>query len=136
MALLWDRYRLGERRFLQANPVRIRLAGKTLATNTVNLAVAVAFAGMGGFVIYLANTGEMTSGPAFQVAMGRRLERIFARIEAWTDPVPESVLGLAVLALAAVFVVATLRDRGERRQRPTGDACHQEQPTSSAPERH
>ena len=35
MALLWDRFRLGERRFLQAKPVRIRLAGKVLATNTI-----------------------------------------------------------------------------------------------------
>lgn len=111
MALLWDRYRLGERSFLRAKPLRIRVAGRTLATNTVNLAVAVAFAAMGVFVIYLANTGQMTGGPGFQVAMGKGLEQVFSRIEAWTDPVPEPVLGLAVLALAAVFVLATLRGR-------------------------
>jgi cytochrome c biogenesis protein CcdA len=111
MALAWDRFRLGERTLLRARPVRIRLAGKVLATNTVNLVVAAGFAVMGGFVIYLANTGQMTGGPGFQVAIGKGLERIFARIEAWTNPVPEPVLGLAVLALAAVFVVATLRDR-------------------------
>jgi cytochrome c biogenesis protein CcdA len=111
MALAWDRFRLGERTLLRAKPVRIRLAGKVLATNTVNLVVAAGFAVMGGFVIYLANTGQMTGGPGFQVAIGKGLERIFTRIEAWTNPVPEPVLGLAVLALAAVFVVATLRDR-------------------------
>ena len=107
MALLWDRFRLGERRFLQAKPVRIRLAGKVLATNTINIAVAAAFAVMGGFVIYLANTGQMTGGPGFQVSIGQGLSKSFARIETWTDPVPEPVLGLVVLALAAVFVVAT-----------------------------
>ena len=111
MGLLWDRYRLGERRFLRAKPVRIRVAGKVLATNTVNLLVAAAFTLMGGFVIYLANTGQMTGGPGFQVAIGKGLERVFARIETWTEPVPEPVLGLAVLALGAVFVAATLRDR-------------------------
>lgn len=111
LALAWDRFRLGERTLLRARPVRIRLAGKVLATNTVNLVVAAGFAVMGGFVIYLANTGQMTGGPGFQVAIGKGLERIFTRIEAWTNPVPEPVLGLAVLALAAVFVVATLRDR-------------------------
>jgi cytochrome c biogenesis protein CcdA len=111
MALAWDRFRLGERTLLRARPVRIRLAGKVLATNTVNLVVAAGFAVMGGFVIYLANTRQMTGGPGFQVAIGKGLERIFTRIEAWTNPVPEPVLGLAVLALAAVFVVATLRDR-------------------------
>lgn len=111
LALAWDRFRLGERTLLRARPVRIRLAGKVLATNTVNLVVAAGFAVMGGFVIYLANTRQMTGGPGFQVAIGKGLERIFTRIEAWTNPVPEPVLGLAVLALAAVFVVATLRDR-------------------------
>ena len=111
MALFWDRFRLGERRFLQARPVRLRLAGKVLATNTINIAVAVAFTVMGGFVIYLANTGQMTGGPGFQVSIGKGLSEVFARIETWVDPVPEPVLGLAVLALAALFVIATLRDR-------------------------
>jgi cytochrome c-type biogenesis protein len=127
MALLWDRFGLGERRFLQARPVRLRLAGKVLATNTVNLAVAVAFAVMGGFVIYLANTGQMTGGPGFQVSIGKGLSEVFVRIEKWADPVPEPVLGLAVLGLAAVFVAATLLDR-HHPDRSTGEehdhACH------------
>src|SRR5665811_1081044 len=66
MALLWDRFRLGERRFLRARPIRLRVAGRVLVTNTINLAVAIAFTLMGGFVIYLANSGSMTSGPGFQ----------------------------------------------------------------------
>lgn len=129
MALLWDRYRLGERRWLRAKPVRVRVAGRVLATNTVNLAVAAGFAVMGGFVLHLANTAQMTGGPGFQVAVGRGLEGVFTRIEAWTDPVPEPVLGLVVLALAAVFVVATLRDR--HRPAPVADpqgACHGDAP--------
>ncbi|GAB3034063.1 hypothetical protein GCM10011376_40740 [Nocardioides flavus (ex Wang et al. 2016)] len=126
MALLWDRYRLGEKRFLRAKPVRIRMAGKILATNTVNLVVAAAFAVMGIFVIYLANTGQMTGGPGFQVAMGKGLERVFTRIAAWTDPVPEPILGLAVLALASIFIVATLRDRhrGEEHAGGHNDETH------------
>ena len=111
MALVWDRFHLGERRWLRARAIRIRIAGRTLVTNTVNLAVAIAFAVMGGFVIYLANTGTMTGGPGFQVAIGRQLTRIFANIETWTAHVPEAVLGLAVLAIAGVFVAATLRYR-------------------------
>lgn len=125
MALLWDRFRLGERRFLRARAVRLRVAGRTLLTNTVNLGVAVAFTLMGGFVIYLASAGEMTGGPGFQVATGRLLSRIFGRVEQWVSPVPEPILGLAVLACALVFVVAALRDRSRSRVRasgPGGDA--------------
>lgn len=126
MALLWDRCHLGQRRFLQARPVRLRLAGRTVATNTVNVLVAVAFAIMGGFVIYLANTGQMTSGPAFQAGIGKGLARVFQRIETWTDPVPEALLGLGVLALAGVFVYATLRDRDRPAtpQEEGAGSCH------------
>ena len=124
MALLWDRFQLGERRFLQAKPLHLRLAGRTLVTNTVNLAVAVAFAVMGGFVLYLANSGQMTGGPGFQVSFGRALSRVFKRVETFVDPVPEPVLGLVVLGLAAIFVVATLRDR-HRVQGEPAPACHE-----------
>ncbi len=72
---------------------------------------------MGGFVLYLANTGTMTSGPGFQVAIGDGLAAVFGKIEEWTAPVPEPILGLALLALAAVFVVGTLRHRHS----PTAD---------------
>jgi hypothetical protein len=53
----------------------------------------------------------MTSGPGLQAAAGRGLAGLFRHIEAWTRPVPEPVLGLALLALAAVFITATLRER-------------------------
>jgi cytochrome c biogenesis protein CcdA len=127
MALVWDRFHLGDRRWLRAQPVRLRIGGRTLFTNTVNLAVAIAFALMGGFVIYLANSGQMTGGPGFQIAIGEFLTRVFGRIETWTSSVPEPVLGLAVLTLAAVFVVATLR--GRRSPEPAAEA-----PTNSADE--
>ncbi len=127
MALLWDRFRLGERRWMRAKPVDLRLAGHTLRTNTVNIAVAVGFAVMGSFVIYLGNAGRMTGGPGFQVAIGRFLTRVFASIEDWTAPIPEPLLGFAVLALAGVFIYATLRGRHPK-QEPTVPAdqlpCH------------
>jgi hypothetical protein len=111
MALAWDRLHLASRRIGQSRPVRLRLAGRTLVTSTVGIAVAAGFAVMGGFVIYLASAGRMTSGPSFQVATGRSLAALFRHVEDWARPAPEPVLGLALLALAAVFIVATLRDR-------------------------
>jgi cytochrome c-type biogenesis protein len=117
MALLWDRFHLGERKFLKARPVRLHLGTHILATNTVNLVVAAGFTVMGIFVIHLASSKEMTSGPGFQVAFGKRLASFFKWIETATAPVPEAVLGLVVLALAGVFVYATLRNR-PRKGRP------------------
>jgi len=111
MALMWDRFHLGERKFLKARPVRIHVGRHILATNTVNLVVAAAFTVMGLFVMYLAGSGTMTSGGGFQVAFGKRLASTFGWVEKVTAPVPEAILGLFVLALAGVFVYATLRNR-------------------------
>jgi cytochrome c biogenesis protein CcdA len=127
MALGWDRLRLGERRWTRARPVRLRLRGRVLVTNTVNIAVAVTFAAMGGFVIYLAGTDQMTRGPGFQTAIGELLGRAFGRITAWLGPVPEPLLGLLVLAVAGGLVYATLVDRRRpphHQAAPGGDGCH------------
>lgn len=123
MALLWDRLHLGERRFLQARPVRVRLwKGRALTTNTINMAVAIAFATMGGFILFLGQAGEMTSGPGFQVAIGEWLSRVFERIQEWVTPVPEPVLGAGILVLVATFVVAMLRDRRRDFAEPSSSA--------------
>ena len=121
MALAWDRFRLGERTFLKARPVRLHLGSHILATNTVNLVVAAAFTVMGIFVMYLAGSGTMTSGPGFQKGIARGVAGVFGWVEKVTKPVPEAILGLVVLALAAVFVYATLRDRTRRRPTPFSD---------------
>jgi len=121
MALLWDRARLGERKLFRAKLVRIRLGGRLLVTNTLNVGVAVAFVVMGGFIIALAGSADMTGGTAFQASAGQALADVFLRIQRWTEPVPEAVLGLALLALAAVFVWATLVGRRRRPAPPTGE---------------
>ena len=126
MALAHDRLRLG-RRWTLARPVRLRIGGKTWHTNTVNIAVAAAFTVMGGFIIYLAGAKTMTRGPRFQAAIGDWLARIFARIQAWTAPLPEGLLGLAVLSLAAVFVYATIIDRSRSREAITEHDPDQDQ---------
>jgi len=111
MALAWDRLRLRDKPWLRARPVRLRLAGHTVHTNTVNIAVAAGFAVMGTYVIYLAGAQQMTTGPGFQAAIGRWLSRQFEQVQQWLAPIPEPILGLAVLAVAAVFVWATLTGR-------------------------
>ncbi|MBI4899042.1 MAG: cytochrome c biogenesis protein CcdA [Actinobacteria bacterium] len=118
MALVWDVTGLRNKP-LVAKPVTLRLGRWTVATNMVNLLVAIGFAVMGGFVIYLANTGKMTSGPEVQVATGRALATWFGSIESWLRPVPEPVLGVALLAVAGVFIWVTLL--GRRSSPPSAD---------------
>ncbi|MHB1289400.1 cytochrome c biogenesis CcdA family protein [Georgenia sp.] len=111
MALAWDKFRLGERRLFRARLVKVRVRGRVFVTNTVNLVVAIGFAVMGVFVILLADSPNMTGGTEAQAAVGEGIAGAFGTVQEWVSPVPEAVLGLALLAVAAVFVVATLRDR-------------------------
>ena len=111
MALVWDKARVGERRLFRARLVKVRLGSRVLVTNTVNLAVAIGFTVMGVWVITLAGSTDMTGGTAMQTAVGEWLAGVFSRFQAVLAPVPEPVLGVVLLALAAAFVVATLRDR-------------------------
>lgn len=116
MALVWDAAHLDRRRWGRARPLTFRVAGRVLHTNTVNLLVAIAFIAMGIGVISLAGSTTMTGNTTwFQRAAGDGVTTAAQSILAWLAPVPDVVLGLGLLALAAVFVWFTLRDR----RRPT-----------------
>ena len=122
MALVWDVARLNERRWGSARPIRIRFADHTLHTNTVNVLVAVAFVVMGVWVITLAGSATMTgSGTWFQLAAGDWITQAAQAVLTWLGPVPEPVLGVALLAVAGAFVWATLRDRSQTDARVTPD---------------
>jgi cytochrome c biogenesis protein CcdA len=121
MALVWDKARLGERRWLRAKSIRLRFGTRTLRTNTVNLAVAVAFTIMGVAVIGLAGSPDMTRGADAQYAAGAGLTSLAGRVLDWLAPVPEPLLGLGLIMLAGAFVWATLRDR---RSRPADETAY------------
>jgi cytochrome c biogenesis protein CcdA len=135
MALVWDRARLGEKKFLRAKPVRLTVAGRTLVTNTVNLAVAIAFVIMGVFVIALAGSTNMTGGTAAQDWASGSLTRAFTWVQDALSPVPEPLQALALVAVAGVFVWGTLTDRRMpwRRRDDARNATSPEHPTASGP---
>ncbi|SDD21804.1 Cytochrome c biogenesis protein CcdA [Sanguibacter gelidistatuariae] len=149
MALIWDKARLGERRFLQAKTVRLRMGTRTLVTNSLNIVVSIGFAVMGIFVIALADDADMTGGTAAQYNTARLLTRIFLRVQQWLAPVPEALLGLGLLALVAGLVWFTLSSRRTQTDTTTidvppgdstpsahptpGDAAHCHDPAERAP---
>ena len=151
MALIWDKARLGERGFLRAKAVTLRLGARTLTTSTVNLAVAVAFVIMGVLVIVLAGSASMTGGTEAQAWASDALASGFMRIQTFLSPVPEWIQGIGLLAVVVVFVWAMLRDRTPRAGAtkhaiaatpadadaccsPDGHADHNAQPASNTKE--
>lgn len=136
IALVWDKAGLADRRALRARPITLAWGRHRLVTNTVNLLVAVAFTVMGVLVLAVANSDTMTRGTDAQVAAGAWLSEQLSSLLGWLAPVPEPVLGAALLALAVGFVLVALRDRRHRPEHQTdGDAedhaCH-DHPTTPA----
>lgn len=132
MALIWDKAKLGEKKFLRAKLVRMRVAGRVVVTNTVNIAVAVGFTIMGVFIIALADDTDMTGGTRAQDMAASTLTDVFLAVQRFVSPVPEPVLGLGLLALVGLFVWATLSERRRRADRalaldeatPATPSCH------------
>lgn len=130
MAMVWDAARLGERRWGRARPLRFTIGRRALHTNSVNLAVAAAFVAMGIGVISLAGSTTMTgTGTWFQRAAGEGITRAAEQVLTWLAPVPETLLGLGLLGLAASFVWFTLRDR----TRPPAGTPTTQEPRDDAP---
>lgn len=115
-ALLWDKRPDAIRGLLRVRPVRFQLGHFTIATNSVNILVALGFVVMGVAVIFQAGATDMTGADTPLVGMGAWLSEVFAWLLAVTAPIPEFLLGLALLALVAVFVLVTLRDRTTHRR--------------------
>lgn len=123
IALAWDRLRLGERKLLAGRDVTIRVAGRLLRTSTTNLIVGIAFLGMGFGVIALALLGNPTAAPGVQIGVGRFLTRALASVLDALAGVPEPLLGVALLGVAAIVV--GLGIRGSRRVRTDRkESCH------------
>jgi cytochrome c biogenesis protein CcdA len=143
MALVWDKAKLSEHRFWRARLVRIRVAGRVLVTNTVNLVVAVGFTVMGAAIIALANQRDMSRGSVAQTWISTRLTSAFLRIQQWASPVPEVVQALLLFLVVGGLVAATLTGRRRRvvAEAPRGGdpadvadeiapACHTTEPAS------
>jgi cytochrome c-type biogenesis protein len=123
VALLWDRFHLSDRSFLRDRPVRLRVAGRQLETTRTNVVVAAAFVLMGGMVAGLAFAGETTAAPGAQLAVGQALSSAAERTVPFIEQLPEPLLGVGLLLLAAGFALAGLRGRPDR-SAPTGGSCH------------
>jgi len=135
MALVWDAAHLNERRWGKARPVTVRLAGHTLRTNTVNLTVAAAFLAMGVGIIALAQSPTMTGNANwFQRTAGDGVTQFAKTVLAWLAPIPEPVLGIGLLLLAALFVWFTLRNR--TRATPPSDSADTDAITDPQPDTH
>jgi cytochrome c-type biogenesis protein len=99
IALLWDRFDLGESRLLRGRIFRPRLLGRRLAVHSTALASGVLMVLIGGVVIAIAFTGTAMPSSGWQVEVSARLQHYAKVATDWSEAVPGVVWGLALAAL-------------------------------------
>ena len=116
LTLLWDRFGGRDLAFLRGRPVRYRLAGRQVTTTTLDVGVAGVFALMGAVLLTVAATGASLA-PTFQVGVGRAITARLERVVVFLEPVPDAVIGLTLIGIAAAALALSAR----RRRTPLDD---------------
>ncbi|ROT86221.1 cytochrome c biogenesis protein, transmembrane region [Bifidobacterium mongoliense] len=105
IALCWDVFDLGRRSFTP-KPLRLRVFGRSLHTNIINVFVALGFLIMAILIGIVAFTGEMPSSHQQPLwVVGTWIGSTLAPVAQLLAFIPALVQGLILLALAVVVIV-------------------------------
>ena len=110
LTAMWDRFDIGNRQGLRGRTVEWNLASRTFATNTLDLIAAAMFSIMGLVLILVGVTGA-TVATDFQVDLSLWISNKLKPFVAWLDPVPDLVVGLALVAIGIAAATASGRAR-------------------------
>lgn len=110
LTLWWDRSRLSAAVSRRNRRVEWRLAGRVYSTTRLSMLAAALFALMAAVLAVVAVTGAALA-PSFQEGVSRWVEDRLAPVARLFDPVPDLVIGLALVAIAVGAVVASGRRR-------------------------
>jgi cytochrome c-type biogenesis protein len=127
ITLLWDRLSGRSPAFLQGRPISYRVLGREVTATRLDLGVAGMFAVMGAALLVVAATGASLA-PTFQVGVGRAVTARLERLVAFLGPVPDAVIGLGLLAVAAGALLLSAR---RPRHVPDTDSSTVDQPDRS-----
>lgn len=123
MTVLWDRLGLGDRPTFRGREVQWSLAGRTFTTNSINLVASGLFAVMAVVLIIVSFTGD-TIAPTFQAGIGTWIEDLLMPVVKWIEPIPDLVIGLALLGIAVGAVAISGRRRRVEENGEEGN-CHE-----------
>lgn len=123
LALLWDRLGPAGQERLRGRRRKLRLLGRSVVVTTLDLAAAAVFVAMGVALMVLGATGT-TLAPTVQATAGTWFEERITPLVGWLEPLPDVVVGAALVGLA----VAAAAISG-RRRRPSPD--HETSPDGS-----
>jgi cytochrome c biogenesis protein CcdA len=125
MTLLWDRLRPEQTTF-GSRQVSFRVGPFKVSTATAGLAASVMFLVMGVVLAVIAATGSALP-PAFTTSLGTRIEGLLTPILDGLSWIPDPVIGLLLILLAAgaIWMSARPRKRNQETQEHEERSCHE-----------
>lgn len=131
MTLLWDRLR-PEQATIGSRQVSFRVGPIRVSTSTAGLSASVMFLVMGVVLAVVAVTGSSLT-PAFTTNLGSRIEGLLTPILDGLSWLPDPVIGLLLILIAAGAMRISARPR--QRDRETREheerSCHEHQDTAA-----
>ena len=110
MTALWDRLGRRDLGWLHGRSVSYRIAGREVRTTGIDLVVAGTMALMGLGLLVVAATGA-TLAPDAQTGLGIWAADLAEQAAGWLAPLPDAVVGVLLIALAAGAVALAGRRR-------------------------
>jgi cytochrome c biogenesis protein CcdA len=125
MTLLWDRLRPEQTTF-GSRQLSFRVGPFKVSTATAGLAASVMFLVMGVVLAVIAATGSALT-PAFTTSLGTRIEGLLTPILDGLSWIPDPVIGLLLILLAAgaIWMSARPRKRNQETQEREERSCHE-----------
>ena len=126
LALFWDRLGARRRESLGGRERHLRIAGRDFTITTLDLVAAAGYTVMGLALVVIGLTGT-TLAPTSQAAVGTWIEDLLTPLVRWLEPVPDLVVGLALVTMAAAAIAISGRRRSPRSEDPelsSERSCH------------
>jgi cytochrome c-type biogenesis protein len=126
LALFWDRLGARGRDRLGGRERHLRIAGRDLTITTLDLVGAAVYTLMGLGLVAIGVTGT-TLAPPSQIAIGARIGEILAPLVQWLEPVPDLIMGLALVGIAIAAIAISGRRRNPDPEDPdlsSERSCH------------
>ncbi|MEX2135127.1 MAG: cytochrome c biogenesis protein CcdA [Acidimicrobiia bacterium] len=132
MTLLWDRLRPEQTTFA-SRQVSFRVGPFNVSTTTAGLVASVMFLVMGVALAVIAVTGSALT-PAFTTSLGTRIEGLLTPILDGLSWIPDPVIGLLLILLAAgaIWMSARPRKRNQNVHNHQEGSCHEQHQDTTA----
>jgi cytochrome c biogenesis protein CcdA len=129
MTLLWDRLRPDQPNF-GSRKVSFRVGPFGVSTTTAGLASSVMFLLMAVVLAVVAFTGVSLT-PQFTAGLGTRIEDLVTPIIGGLSWIPDPVIGLLLVAVAAAAIWVSARPRNQQVHEDESRSCHEQNPDTS-----